>query len=96
MQGCLFCVHRLSKTRLAFGGDGGIVWPCPAIPSGSCTTSTPDSQRPPRKTLLLSGNPVGAAFYPPNCSVILLISLFKSLSVFRVPSILSTEWSTVV
>jgi hypothetical protein len=34
--------------------------------------------------------------YPPNCSVILLISLFKSLSVLRVPSILSTECSTVV
>ncbi len=40
--------------------------------------------------------PLPAAAYPPNCSVILLISLFKSLSVLREPSIFSTECSTVV
>ncbi len=36
------------------------------------------------------------AFYPPNCSVSLLISLFKSLSFFRCSSIFSTECKTVV
>src|SRR4029077_19504042 len=44
------------KTRPAFGGDEGIVWPYPTIPPGSCTLSTPDSQHWPRKTRLLSGN----------------------------------------
>ena len=37
-----------------------------------------------------------AAIYPPNCSVSLLSSLFKSLSVLRTSSIFSTECSTVV
>ena len=37
-----------------------------------------------------------AAVYPPNCSVNLLSSLFKSLSFFRTSSIFSTECSTVV
>src|SRR5437868_12814140 len=35
-------------------------------------------------------------FHPPNCSVSLLSSLFKSLSVLRTCSIFSTECSTVV
>ena len=34
--------------------------------------------------------------YPPNCSVNLLISLFKSLSFLRTSSIFSTECKTVV
>ena len=34
--------------------------------------------------------------YPPNCSVNLLMSLFKSLSFLRTSSIFSTECSTVV
>jgi len=37
-----------------------------------------------------------AANYPPNCSVNLLIILFKSLSVLRTSSIFSTECRTVV
>jgi len=39
---------------------------------------------------------VETAVYPPNCSVNLLSSLFKSLSALRVSSIFSTECSTVV
>jgi hypothetical protein len=41
-------------------------------------------------------NAAGTANHPPNCSVNLLINLFKSLSVFRASSIFSTECSTVV
>ena len=37
-----------------------------------------------------------AHVYPPNCSVNLLMSLFKSLSFLRTSSIFSTECSTVV
>jgi len=41
-------------------------------------------------------NSITHANHPPNCSVNLLINLFKSLSVLRNSSIFSTECSTVV
>jgi hypothetical protein len=41
-------------------------------------------------------NEAATATYPPNCSVNLLISLFKSLSLFLAWSIFSTECKTVV
>jgi hypothetical protein len=39
---------------------------------------------------------LGTAVHPPNCSVSLLTSLFKSLSFLRASSIFSTECKTVV
>src|SRR5258708_24910076 len=41
-------------------------------------------------------NAKSSAIHPPNCSVSLLINLFKSLSFLRTPSILSTQCNTVM
>src|SRR5712692_7380125 len=93
---CPPAASLVSKTNPRFGGGEGIFWSHPPISLHSYTASTPTPQGLLRKTLPMSGNRLEAAAHPPNCSVILLISLFKSLSVFRAPSIFSTECSTVV
>ena len=46
--------------------------------------------------LLAKWKSLATGIYPPNCSVNLLISLFKSLSFLRTSSIFSTECKTVV
>src|SRR5579863_295459 len=62
----------------------------------TCTASTSNSQPYRRKTALLRAKRQRNVIYPPNCSVSLLRSLFKSLSFLRTSSIFSTECSTVV
>jgi len=91
------CAQSLmSKTSPIGSGDEGIVWPCLTISAGSCTTSTPIHSVAQGRLCCRVEIQVEAAIYPPNCSVILLISLFKSLSVLRCSSIFSTECKTVV
>ena len=48
------------------------------------------------EVLLAKWKSLASGIYPPNCSVNLLISLFKSLSFLRTSSIFSTECRTVV
>src|SRR5271154_506785 len=61
-----------------------------------CTVYTSHSQTRKKKTAPHRAKRKNNRVYPPNCSVSLLSSLFKSLSFLRTVSIFSTECRTVV
>src|SRR5438552_19184184 len=84
------------KVSSGFGGGECRTWPHPEISSCSYTSSTPGHSGGDGRLCCWVEIDVQTATHPPNCSVNLLSSLFKSLSSLRALSIFSTECKTVV